>query len=82
MSRFTVRSVALSGMLVAALFAVSQSSEARSAQVQPERESAEGCPLGKVAATPQCNYLAKCCAGNTENARKCCAGYTKLCGGN
>lgn len=84
MSRFTVRSVALTGMLVAGLFAVSQSSEARSAQGRPERESAEpaGCPLGDVTMTPQCNYLSKCCAGGTENAQKCCAAYFKRCGGN
>lgn len=33
-----------------------------------------------VAASPQCNYLAKCCGGNTPNAAKCCAGYFKKCG--
>lgn len=26
---------------------------------------------------PMCNYLAKCCAGNTDNAQKCCDGLRK-----
>ena len=82
MPRSTFRSVALTGMLVAGLFAVSQSSEASEAQAQPEREPTvpAGCPLAKIAATPQCNYLAKCCAGGGENAQKCCQGYLKVCG--
>lgn len=33
-----------------------------------------------VAASAQCNYLAKCCGGNTPNAAKCCEGYFKKCG--
>lgn len=36
---------------------------------------------GTVLATPQCNYLQKCCEGNTPNAPKCCEGYFKKCGG-
>lgn len=27
--------------------------------------------------TPMCNYLVKCCAGNTANKDKCCVGVVK-----
>jgi hypothetical protein len=74
MSRFSVRFVALFGMLVAGLFAVTQTSEARPAQ------PTGACAVESRGATPMCTYLQKCCAGNTENSKKCCEAALKHCG--
>jgi len=53
--------------------------------VDEETATSEACAIaqkpGTVLATPQCNYLQKCCEGNTPNAPKCCEGYFKKCGG-
>jgi len=68
--------------LVASLSIFASSARADSSTFVPEELSA-GCPEGDstplMNKTPMCNYLAKCCQGNTENSAKCCAGYLKNC---
>lgn len=46
----------------------------------PSNLASRSTEAASVAASAQCNYLAKCCGGNTPNAAKCCEGYFKKCG--
>lgn len=61
-----------------AVFALGSSTDAPHPAASEACEAASA-PAG-LAATPQCNYLAKCCAGNTPNAPKCCQAYFSKCG--
>ena len=77
-SRLTLLTVAAAAT---AFFAAAAQADAPFA---PEQDAA--CATGDDATgaplmTPQCNYLSKCCAGNTANKEKCCAGYQKHCAG-
>jgi len=65
-----------SSLWVAAAFVVLGAASYANAGAAPAEA---GCPATLQARSAQCNYLAKCCAGNTPNAPKCCEGYFKLC---